>query len=374
MNRSATILIVDDSEANRVLLNDLILSIGHQPLLAENGLSALAQIRTTKPDLVLLDILMPGMDGYGVLQRMKDEGMLPGIPVIVISSVDDVESVVRCIEGGADDYLIKPFNQVLLTARISASLQKKQYRDREQEFQRLIEEYNLNLEARVREEVIKNTDVELQRAKLSRYLSPKVVEEVLKAKRSVDLGGTNTFVTVLFTDIRDYTGISHEMPAGEVMEFLNEHFTDLSRIVFDYEGTLDKFIGDSVMAVFGWPFSTGHDELNAVGAARRMQEAVKKRNEKWAELGRLQIRMGIGINSGNVIAGNLGSPQKMDFTVIGEMVNLSARLQGIAQGGEIIVGAPTYEKIRGELEFEDIGKVSLKNLKEPFQCYRLKWE
>ncbi|MCH7479338.1 MAG: response regulator [SAR324 cluster bacterium] len=374
MNTSATILICDDNEANRILLNDLILSIGHVPLLAENGLSALAQIRTAEPDLVLLDILMPEMDGFGVLQRMRAEGLLPGIPVIVISSVDEVESIVRCIQEGADDYLIKPFNQVLLTARISASLQKKQFRDREQEFQRLIEEYNLNLEARVREEVTKNTDVELQRAKLSRYLSPKVVEEVLKSERPVDLGGTNTFVTVLFTDIRGYTGISHEMPAGEVMEFLNEHFTDLSRIVFDYEGTLDKFIGDSVMAVFGWPFSTDHDELNAVGAARRMQEAVKKRNEKWAELGRLQIKMGIGINSGNVIAGNLGSPQKMDFTVIGETVNISARLQGIAQGGEIIVGAPTYEKIRGELEFDDIGKVSLKNLKEPFQCYRLKWE
>ena len=374
MNPSATILIVDDSEANRILLHDLILSIGHEPLLAENGLSALAQIRTTKPDLVLLDILMPGMDGYGVLQRMKDAGMPPGIPVIVISSVDDQESIVRCIEEGADDYLIKPFNQVLLTARISASLQKKQYRDREQEFHRRIEEYNLNLEARVREEVIKNTDVALQRAKLSRYLSPKVVEEVLKSGRPVDLGGTNTFVTVLFTDIRGYTGISHEMPAGEVMEFLNEHFTELSRIVFDYEGTLDKFIGDSVMAVFGWPFPTDHDELNAVSAARRMQEAVKKRNEKWAELGRLQIKIGIGINSGNVIAGNLGSPEKMDFTVIGGTVNISARLQGIAQGGEIIVGAPTYEKIRGELEFDDIGKVSLKNLKDPFQCYRLRWE
>ena len=374
MNTSATILICDDSEANRILLNDLILSIGHVPLLAENGLSALAQIRTAKPDLVLLDILMPEMDGFGVLQRMRAEGMLPGIPVIVISSVDEVESIVRCIQEGADDYLIKPFNQVLLTARISASLQKKQFRDREQEFQRLIEEYNLNLEARVREEVTKNTEVELQRAKLSRYLSPKVVEEVLKSERPVDLGGTNRFVTVLFTDIRGYTDISHEMPAGEVMEFLNEHFTDLSRIVFDYEGTLDKFIGDSVMAVFGWPFSTDHDELNAVGAARRMQEAVKKRNEKWAELGRLQIKMAIGINSGNVIAGNLGSPQKMDFTVIGEAVNISARLQGLAQGGEIIVGAPTFEKIRGELEFDDIGNVSLKNLKEPFQCYRLKWE
>ncbi len=125
----------------------MILSIGYTPALAENGLSALAQIRKAPPDLVLLDILMPGMDGYGVLEQMKDRGMLREIPVIIVSSVDQLDSIVRCIEAGADDYLIKPFNSTLLKARISACLEKKSLRYREDEFRRLVDDYNLNLEA-----------------------------------------------------------------------------------------------------------------------------------------------------------------------------------------------------------------------------------
>ena len=269
-----TILVVDDNEANRNVLGDLIISIGYRFTLAENGLSALAQIGQDPPDLVLLDLLMPIMDGYAMLEKMKDRGLLRDIPVIMVSAVDDINSTVRCLKLGADDYMIKPFNHTLLKARIDSSLEKKRLRDREEEFRQLVEEYNLSLEARVRDQVNKIMAVELERANLGRYLSPAVVQSVLNSEREVDLGGKKTDVTVLFSDIRGYTRLAQELQVQEVMQLLNEHFTDMSRIIFEHEGTLDKFIGDSVMAVFGSPFSSSNDAGNAVLAAQEMQRAM----------------------------------------------------------------------------------------------------
>jgi len=182
MAQSASILIVDDTEVNRNVLHDLILVLGHTPILAENGFSALAQIRKQPPDLVLLDILMPEMDGYEVLNQMKDDSSLRYIPVIMISAVDEMESVVRCIEKGADDYLIKPFNPTLLKARIGASLDKKHLRDQEENYRRQIEEYNLNLEQRVQAQVREITSSQLatifSMAKLAESRDPETGEHL----------------------------------------------------------------------------------------------------------------------------------------------------------------------------------------------------
>ena len=365
------ILVVDDNETNRAVLRDLILTMGYEPSFADNGLSALAQIARTPPELVLLDILMPQMDGFSVLQQMKDRGLLREIPVIVISSVDDMGSIVRCIEMGADDYLIKPFNHTLLKARINGGLEKKRLRDHDEEFRQLVEDYNLNLEAKVREQVERILAIEKERANLSRYLSPSIVDSVLKFGQELDLGGSAARVTVLFSDIRGYTRISQQLEVREVMTLLNKHFTEMSRIIFDHNGTLDKFIGDSVMAVFGSPFSSDRDTANAVLAAREMQRVQERWNRSRQCKGRPNFQIGIGINTGDVIAGNIGSPEKMDFTVIGDTVNLTSRLQGIARGGEIIVGEPTYEIVKGEFDFEDVGEVELKNILRPIRCYRL---
>ena len=369
-----TILVVDDNEPNRTVLGDLIISIGYRFTLAENGLSALAQIGQDPPDLLLLDLLMPNMDGYAVLEQMKDSGLLRDIPVIVVSADDDMNSTVRCLKLGADDYIIKPFNHALLKARIDSSLEKKRLRDREEEFRQLVEEYNLSLEARVRDQVSKIMAVELERANLGRYLSPAVVQSVLNSEREVDLGGKKTEVTVLFSDIRGYTRLAQELQVQEVMQLLNEHFTDMSRIIFEHEGTLDKFIGDSVMAVFGSPFSSSNDAGNAVLAAQEMQRAMAHWHTERNAHGLSTFEIGIGINSGEVIAGNIGAPEKMDFTVIGDTVNLTSRLQGIAASGEIIVGEPTYTIVKDQFRFEAVGEVELKNSARPMRCYRLVYE
>ena len=367
----ASILVVDDNETNRILLHDLIVSCGYEPVLAQNGLSALAQIHRHPPDLVLLDILMPELDGHEVLTRLKESGVLRSLPVIVVSSVDDMESIVRCIEAGADDYLIKPFSHALLRARIASSLEKKRLRDQEAAFRQQIEHYSLNLEKTVREQVLRITASELERANLSRYLSPSIVDAVLTSEREMHLGGSVTRATVLFADIRGYTRLSQQLGAAEIMAMLNEHFTSLSEIVFECEGTLDKFIGDSVMAVFGAPFSTGRDEYNALNAALKIQRKLCSAAERRRREGKPPIQVGIGINTGDLVCGNLGSPQKMDFTVIGDTVNISSRLQGIAKGGEIIVGEATFAAIKDDFHFEEIGEIELKNSMRPVRCYRV---
>lgn len=366
-----TILIVDDTEANRVLLNDLILALGYRPQLADNGLSALAAIRTAPPDLVLLDILMPQMGGFEVLDIMRQEGSLRDIPVVVVSAIDDQASIVRCIQAGADDYLIKPIDQVLLKARIGASLERKRLRDQETAVRRQIETYNLALEQRVREQVAQITATELERAKLSRYLSPSVVEQVLGAGQELALGGRRLEVTVLFTDIRGYTALSRQIDVGQVVELLNEHFTAVSEIVFKYGGTLDKFIGDSVMAVFGSPFASGSEARHAVLAALEIQAMVEQRNREAARTGVPTFQIGIGINTGDVISGNIGSPHKMDFTVIGSTVNLTARLTEVAKPGEIMLGAATVDQLQGEFPVEPVGALELKHRPDVVECFRL---
>ncbi len=202
MNEPQSILIVDDSRFNREFFCRLVDSLGYVSRTADNGKSALAAIRSTPPDLVLLDILMPQMDGHEVLSHMRRENLLHHIPVVVVSAVDDQSSIARCIEAGADDYLIKPFNQVLLRSRITASLEKKRLRDQEEEIRRQIKAYNRQLEQQIQEQVEQITAAELKRAKLSRYLSPNVVDEILKSEKELVLGGDRKRVTVLFSDIR----------------------------------------------------------------------------------------------------------------------------------------------------------------------------
>ncbi len=369
MINPAKILIADDIEINRVAFYDLVIHFGYTPILAENGRLALEQIRQQHPDIILLDIIMPEMDGYAVLEQLKNDEALQHIPVIVISAIDDMDSIVQCIKNGADDYLVKPFNHILLKARIEACLQKKYRRDAEKKYRQQIEEYNQNLEKRVHDQVQEIVASQKARSNLSRYLSPNIVDKVLASKQEIQLGGEKNKVTILFADIRGYTRMSQQMNVNEIVEMLNEHFTEMTHIIFQHGGTLDKFIGDSVMAVFGSPFSSDNDEYNAIMAAQAMQQAMKKRNEIRQQRNQIPFQIGIGINTGDVITGNIGSPEKMDYTVIGDTVNLAARLQGIAKGGEIIVGDETYQPVKDKFEFTLCGEVSLKNILYPVQCY-----
>jgi len=266
----SNILVVDDLEQNRTLLQDLLTTMGLQSTVVENGKEALEILGCQKIDLVLLDFMMPEVDGETVLSRMKENDELKTIPVVMITGNDEMDRVVRCIELGADDYLVKPFNPVILKARITSCLQKKHFHNKEREYQRQIEEYNSQLELKVSSQL-----VELEKKnKLERYFSENIAKSLLSDPNAFQLKSSRKKLTVLFSDIRGFTSLSESMEPEETIEILNEYLSEMTKLIFVHEGTLDKFLGDGIMVFFGDPIVQDDHALRAVKLAIDMQRRL----------------------------------------------------------------------------------------------------
>jgi adenylate cyclase len=301
------ILVVDDDPLNRSILRRGLEREGHVVTMAEDGLEALAAMRSGQVDLVLLDILMPHMDGFGVLDEMKRDPELREIPVIMISAVDDTESVIRCIEAGAEDHLPKPFDPVLLRARINAGLARKRLHALERE--------------RLR-------DV------FARFLPEPVVEQVLAAGGGHPrLGGVRVDATVMFCDLRGFTSFAERTPADGVIGVLNRYLSEMTDAVMDAGGTLVGFLGDGILAIFGAPIATTDHADRGVAAARTMLAECLPRFNGWARAEGFagDFRMGIGLNSGSIMSGNVGSERRLEYTAIGDTVNTAARLEQLTK-------------------------------------------
>jgi adenylate cyclase len=317
---SGRVLVVDDDRLNRMLLTRSLEREGHRVLCAENGVEALRLLHDDPCDVVLLDIVMPGLDGVSVLERVKDDPALQDVPVIMISGVDDTASVVRCIEIGADDYLPKPFDPVLLRARISAGLTKKRLRELERE--RL-------------------------RGVFSRFVPEHVVEEVLeRTDDDLRLGGSRDVGTVMFTDLRGFTAFSEATAPQRVIELLNQYFGEMIDAIFEHGGTLVGYRGDGVLAVFGAPIPFDDHADRALAAAREMLEARLPRFNRWlAENGLGDgFAMGVGLSSGHFMSGNVGSARQLEYTVHGDTVNTAARVETLTKtaGRAILMAESTY--------------------------------
>ena len=301
------VLVVDDDKVNRMLLTRSLEREGHSVRCADNGVAALELLHDDPCDVVLLDIVMPELDGVSVLERVKSDPALQDVPVIMISGVDDTASVVRCIEIGADDYLPKPFDPVLLRARISAGLMKKRLHELEQE--------------RVR-------------GVFSRFVPGHVVEQVLeRTDDDLRLGGSRDVGTVMFTDLRGFTSFSEATPPHRVIELLNEYFSEMIDAVFEHGGTLVGYRGDGLLAVFGAPIPMQDHADRSLAAAREMLELRLPRFNRWlAEQGLGDgFAMGIGLNSGQFMSGNVGSARQLEYTVHGDTVNTAARLEAMTK-------------------------------------------
>src|SRR5215216_6612622 len=301
------VLVVDDDRVNRMLLTRSLEREGYHVRCAENGLEALDLLRDDPCDVVLLDIVMPELDGVSVLERVKSDSALQDLPVIMISGVDDTDSVVHCIEIGADDYLPKPFDPVLLRARISAGLTKKRLHELERE--RL-------------------------RGVFSRFVPEHVVEEVLeRTDDDLRLGGSRDVGTVMFTDLRGFTAFSEATAPQRVIELLNQYFGEMIDAIFDQGGTLVGYRGDGLLAVFGAPIPLDDHADRSLAAAREML-AVRlprfNRRVRERTLGN-GFEMGIGLNSGLFIAGNVGSARRLEYTVYGDTVNTASRIEGMTK-------------------------------------------
>jgi adenylate cyclase len=218
----------------------------------------------------------------------------------------------------------------------------------------------------------RNIQVEVRRRNnLQRFLSPAAVEQIIEGTRELNLGGEIREVTVLFSDIRGFTSLSEELPPNEVVGMLNEYFNEMSRIIFKHEGTIDKFIGDAIIVVFGAAIQHSDDPLRAVMAAIEMQSSMKKLDARWAAEGRKTFRIGIGIATGDVLYGNVGSEQRMELTVIGDTVNFASRLADIAEGGEILVGGRTWGCLDGSIRGEKTAPMSIQGKTERMEVYRV---
>ena len=344
---SGTILAVDDTAENLDLLGRYLTRSGHQVLTASNGAEALEVLANNSIDTVLLDLIMPGMDGNEVLTRIKANPDWRAIPVIVISGRQDMEGIITCIEAGADDYLFKPFNPVLLQARIKAGLERKRWHDLEDQYRQQLERNEAFI-----------------RATFGRYVSDEIVANLLEQPEGLSLGGDLREVTILMSDIRQFSTICENLAPENVMKLLNTYLGTMSDIIMAHQGTVDEFIGDGILAIFGAPISREDDTERAVRCALEMQAAVATINREYAAAGLPEVKMGIGVNTGSVVAGNIGSEKRSKYGIVGHHVNLTARIEERTAGGEILVSQATLDKLPAGFSTGRSEQVKVKGIAE----------
>jgi adenylate cyclase len=326
---SSRVLIADDNKVNRLLLSRSVELLGHRIALAENGRVALERLRKEPFDLLLLDIEMPELDGFAVLEQLKADLKLRDVPVIVTSSIEGLDNIIRCIELGAEDYLPKPVNQVLLKARIGASLEKKRLRDQE-------------------------------KALVRRFATSEVAEDLLQS--GFTLGGKRIKASVLFSDIRGFTALVESQGPEETIDLLNTYYMLMFDAIGGHGGVVNQMIGDGLMALFGAPLPLDNCAGNAVAAALEMVELIQQFNLERSTARKPPIRIGIGVATGDVVAGYTGTQQRATYTCIGDTVNLAARLEAHTKvaGCGILIDDTTQRALNGSVPMQPLGEVPFK--------------
>lgn len=342
-----SVLVVDDVEANRDLLARRLQRQGHTVTLVENGRQAIERLQTQTFDVILCDIMMPEMNGYEVLEQLKTDPALRHIPVIMISALDDIESVVRCIELGAEDYLFKPFNPTLLKARINACLEKKRLRDQEQAY-------------------LKQLQAEQEKSeRLLLSILPKAVAEQLKQNQNT-IAESFAEASVLFADIVNFTALSAHRSAIEVVGLLNHIFSAFDQLAEQHGLEKIKTIGDAYMVVGGIPVPHPDHASAIAEMAIAMQQAIEQFNQISSEA----IAIRIGISTGPVVAGVIGT-KKFIYDLWGDTVNTASRMESQGIPGSIQVTEATYYHLQHRYQFEERGTLKVKG-KGEMRTYLLK--
>ena len=335
------LLIVDDNKVNRILLARGLEGYGHKVEAVENGRLALDKLRSDTFDLVLLDIEMPEMNGYQVLETCLQDPDLRDIPIIMTSSLDEINSVVKCIELGAEDYLNKPVNPILLRARVHASLEKKRLRDE-------------------------------QRKLFRTFATKEVADELMKSGFS--LGGKFVNASVMFADIRSYTSYSEKEDPAEIIELLNNYFALMFDAIIGHHGMVNQMMGDGLMAIFGAPIFRGNHREEAVQAALEMMSLLEGFNQEQALQNKTQVHIGIGIATGRMIAGYTGTQHRATYTCVGDTVNLAARIEAHTKVVQqlLLVDQYTKEGLPETIECEPLGPVMFKGKQQPINIFAIK--
>ncbi|MCG2634316.1 MAG: response regulator [Gammaproteobacteria bacterium] len=346
------VLVIDDNSSSRTLLARLLERDGHQVLHADTGLGGLAVLAEQNVDLILLDLLLPDLNGYQVLQKIKQDETTAHLPVIMISGLDEQAGVVNCIQAGAEDYLTKPVDPVLLRARLEASLDRLRLRLRERQHLNELEQNQRFI-----------------RLVFGRYLSDDIVRELLDNPDGLDLGGGRRHVSVLMADLRGFTTLAHALPPEQVVSLLNNYLGPMTEIIMGHGGTVDEFIGDAILAIFGAPNRLEDHADRALACAIEMQQAITAVNATNLAQGLPAVAAGIGVNSGEVIVGNIGSDKRTKYGVVGHPVNLTARVQGFTLGGQILCSEETVAATQATLLLDDGVEIEPKGMSDRITIY-----
>ncbi len=331
-------LVVDDNRVNRLLLTRALEQNGHVVATADDGKMAMEMLRASPFDVILLDIDMPVMNGFEVLEALLKDDDLRDLPVVMTSASDELDRVVKCIEMGAEDYLVKPLNPVLLRARVNASLEKKRLRDQ-------------------------------QRKLFRTFATPQVAEQLLR--EGFSLGGKYVTASVMFADIRSFTTLSENQEPSETIELLNDYFALMFDPITGNHGTVNQMEGDGMMAIFGAPVFHEDHRAQAVRAGLEMIEMLETFNEQRVLQGKGRIEIGIGIATGRVISGYTGTQNRATYTCVGDTVNVAARIENHTKvaGKPILIDQYTREGLPDSMGVEDLGELVFKGKQQPIRVF-----
>ncbi len=339
------VLVAEDSIDSQQLLVDILESLDYDVIVAADGPTALQAARSERPDLILLDVNMPGMTGFEVCARIKEDDELGSTPILMLTALGGIEDRVKGLGLGADDYLVKPFNPRELIARIESRLRTKQETDYLRATQRQI------------------------RRTFERFVAAEVVEQLLADPSQVTLGGKLQEVTVMFADLEGFTSLAERLDPEAVIDVLNRYLEFMVETIKRYGGTIDKYVGDSVMALFNTPLRQPEHALNAVAAALDIREHLDIFHQELEEFCRLGINF--GIHSGPAIVGNIGTPDLMDYTAIGDTINTASRLESISHGNSILISQATYEQVQHFISARALGARQVKGREVPVDIYEV---
>jgi adenylate cyclase len=355
---SNKILIVDDEPFNLDLLEQELQDQDYQIDRASDGVEALEKIRSFLPDVILLDYMMPKMNGLEVLRHLRQDESHKSIPVILLTAKATQEDKIRGLDAGADDYVTKPFDSFELLARVRAMLRIKQMHD-------TLEEWNRTLAERVRQQV-----EELERmSRLKRYLSPQIAETILGSDENL-FKTHRREITVVFLDLRGFTAFSDSSEPEEVMEFLRDYHAEMGKLIFKFEGTLERFMGDGIVVIFNDPIPCENHLQKAAAMAVAMRDRVKELRSGWLKKG-YELDLGVGLAAGYATLGTVGFEGRMDYGSVGNLPNLAARLCAEAIGGEILTDQKTASRLDDFVETEFLRELQLKGLSRSIIAFRI---
>lgn len=366
MSDPAKVLVVDDTPHNVKLLADLLAVKGYAVATATNGEEALASVASEQPDLVLLDIMMPGLSGYDVCRKLRADPQTALLPVVLVTSLDPQGERIKGIEAGADDFLPKPINQAELFARVRSLLRVKSLQDEVRRQADALKDWNLKLEERVAEQVAQLQGMD----QLKRFFAPTVADAILSAGAKSILAPHRREICYVFVDLRGFTAFIDSAEPEEVESVLRAYHSTMGELIAEHGGTVDRFAGDGILLFFNDPLPVPDSAKRAARMALQMQERFVPLRAQWSKLG-YELDLGIGIAQGFATLGAFGYEGRVDYTAIGSVVNLAQRLCNKAAAGEVLIDRKVRAALDDAASVESRGPLALKGFSQPVPVFRL---